>query len=142
MSDPFHVQLERVNGGGEQPVKPANTVAPVQGPSFLETLESVQGVRFSNHAQNRLQSRDMNLNSESVTRLSNAIAKAEKHGGKSSLVMVDDMAFIVNIQNHTVVTAMDKKQCGEGVFTQIDSVVFADPADESSNSKPLIDLKG
>ena len=140
MTDPFHVQLGRVNGIGEQPAKPASTVTSVQGTSFLETLENVQGVRFSNHAQNRLQSRDINMSSENVSRLSSAIDKAEKRGGKSSLVMVDDLAFIVNIQSRTVVTALDKNQRGEGVFTQIDSVVFADPADDSLKSS--IDLKG
>jgi flagellar operon protein len=140
MTDPFHVQLGRVNGVGEQPAKPAGTVKPVQGPSFIETLENVQGVRFSNHALKRLQSREIHLDSENVGRLSDAIDKAEKRGGKSSLVMVDDLAFIVNIHNRTVVTALDANQRGEGVFTQIDSVVFADPADRSV--RPSIDVKG
>jgi flagellar operon protein len=88
-----------------------------------------------------MQSRDINLSSDNVSRLSDAIDKAEKRGGKSSLVMVDDLAFIVNIQSRTVVTALDKNQRGEGVFTQIDSVVFADPAEDSA-VKSLIDLKG
>ena len=140
MSDPFRVQLGRVNGVGQEPAKPATTNKPVQGPSFTETLENVQGVRFSTHAQNRLQSRDISLNTENVNRLSDAIDKAEKRGGKSSLVMVDDLAFIVNVQSRTVVTALDKNQRGEGVFTQIDSVVFADPAKNSPKS--LVDLKG
>jgi flagellar operon protein len=140
MSDPFHVQLGRVHGVGEQPAKPAGTVKPVQGPSFTETLENVQGVRFSNHAMKRLQSREINLNSENVNRLSDAIDKAEKRGGRSSLVMVDDLAFIVNVHDRTVVTALDTNQRGEGVFTQIDSVVFADPA--GSNAKSSIDVKG
>jgi flagellar operon protein len=139
MSDPFAVQLGRINGVGPEPVKPASAVKPVQGPSFTETLGNVQGVRFSTHAQNRLQSRQISLNSENVNRLSDAIDKAEKRGGKSSLVMVDDLAFIVNVQSRTVVTALDKNQRGEGVFTQIDSVVFADPA---SSPKPRVDLKG
>ena len=141
MSDPFHVQLGRVNGAAEQPLKPASTSTSVQGTSFLETLKNVQGVRFSNHAQNRIQSRDINLNSENVGRLADAIDKAEKRGGKSSLVMLDDLAFIVNVQSRTVVTALDKNQRGEGVFTQIDSVVFADPADAGSVT-PSIDIKG
>lgn len=140
MSDLFSVQLGRVNGVGEQPTKPASPVSkPVQGPSFLETLESVQSVRFSNHALKRLQSREINLNSENVNRLSDAIDKAEKRGGRSSLVMVDDVAFIVNVQDRTVVTALDTNQRGEGVFTQIDSVVFADPAKSTQSS---IDVKG
>ena len=141
MSDPFHVQLGRVNGVGAQPVTPqASTVTTTEGVSFLETLENVQRVRFSNHAQSRMQSREINLNSDNVNRLSDAIDKAEKRGGKSSLVMVDDLAFIVNVQSRTVVTALGKDQRGEGVFTQIDSVVFADPADNSQKSS--IDIKG
>ena len=141
MSDPFHVQLGRVNGVGAQPVTPqTSTVTSTEGVSFQETLENVQRVRFSNHAQSRMQSRDINLNSENVNRLSDAIDKAEKRGGKSSLVMVDDLAFIVNVQSRTVVTALDKDQRGEGVFTQIDSVVFADPANDSQKSS--IDIKG
>ena len=138
MTDPFRVQIGRVNGTGEPPAKPAGTVKPVEGPSFMETLEHVQGVRFSNHAIKRLQSREINLNSDNVNRLSDAIDKAEKRGGKSSLVMVDDLAFIVNVHDRTVVTALDTNQRGEGVFTQIDSVVFADPA----STKSSIDVKG
>jgi flagellar operon protein len=138
MTDPFNVQLGRVNGVGEQPAKPAGAVKPVQGSSFSETLENVQGVRFSNHALKRLQSREIDLSSDNVNRLSDAIDKAEKRGGKSSLVMMDDLAFIVNVHNRTVVTALDTNQRGEGVFTQIDSVVFADPA----RTKSSIDVKG
>ncbi len=141
MTDPFYVQTGRINGVGQEPVKPASTASkPVQGPSFSETLEQVQGVRFSSHAQKRLQSREIHLDSENVSRLSDAIDKAEKRGGKSSLVMVDDMAFIVNVQNRTVVTALDTNQRGEGVFTQIDSVVFADPANHRPKSS--INVKG
>lgn len=142
MADPFQVQLGRVNGVGAQPVtqQASSSVTSAQEISFLETLENVQRVRFSNHAQSRLQSREISLNDENVNRLSDAIDKAEKRGGRSSLVVVDDLAFIVNVQNRTVITALDKNQRGEGVFTQIDSVVFADPADESQKSS--IDVKG
>jgi flagellar operon protein len=145
MAEPFHVQLGRINGVGTQPVTPkASTVTSTEGTSFLETLENVQRVHFSNHAQSRMQSREINLNSDNVNRLSDAIDKAEKRGGKSSLVMVDDLAFIVNVQSRTVVTALDKNQRGEGVFTQIDSVVFAEPATDPAISglKSSIDIKG
>jgi len=142
MTEPFSVQLGRVNGIGAQPVAQQSTAAATEQSttSFLETLESVQRVKFSNHAQSRMQSRDINLNSENVNRLSDAIDKAEKRGGKSSLGVVDDLAFIVNVQNRMVITALDKNQRGEGVFTQIDSVVFADPASETQKSS--IDVKG
>jgi flagellar operon protein len=87
-----------------------------------------------------LESRDIQLSEENVNRLSDAIDKAEKRGGKNSLVLVDDLAFIVNVRDRLVVTAMNAGQRGEGVFTQIDSVVFADPAEQAVRAR--IDQKG
>ncbi|MEI7847521.1 MAG: TIGR02530 family flagellar biosynthesis protein [Chloroflexota bacterium] len=140
MTDSFSVQLGRVAATVDQTSKPVSVNKPGSGQNFTDILQNVQNVKFSNHAQKRLQSRDINLNSGDVNRLSDAIDKAEKRGGKSSLVMVDDLAFIVNIQDRMVVTALDANQRGEGVFTQIDSVVFADPS--TSSKKSLIDIKG
>lgn len=102
--------------------------------SFAETLSQTQNLRFSNHAQKRLEARNINLTDDGISRLSNAVDKAEKRGGKESLVMVDDMAFIVNVRDRMVVTALDSKTRGEGVFTQIDSVVFAEPSDNNKSS--------
>jgi flagellar operon protein len=141
MADPFRVQLERTTSPlGTQAARSSGSTKLVSSTSFAETLAGTQDVHFSNHAQKRMQSRDIQLSDENVNRLSNAIDKAEKRGGKSSLVMVDDLAFIVNVRDRMVVTALDANQRGEGVFTQIDSVVFADPA----GSKPVstVDLQG
>lgn len=118
-----------------QPVKPVQgqidpkpvSTAPA-GNSFADTLANVQNLRFSNHAQKRMQYRDINLSDDGISRLANAVEKADKRGGKESLVLVDDLAFIVNIKDRLVVTALDPGSRGEGVFTKIDSVVFADPA--------------
>jgi flagellar operon protein len=109
------------------------------GPSFADALAKAQhpesqGVRFSNHAQKRLETRHITLSDDGISRLASAVDKAEKRGGKESLVLVDDLAFIVNVKDRLVVTALDAQSRGEGVFTQIDSVVFADPAEP----KPLM----
>ncbi len=69
-----------------------------------------------------------------MSRLAGAIDKAEKRGGKESLVLVDNLAFIVNVKERLVVTALDEQSRGEGVFTQIDSVVFADPAQNQESA--------
>jgi flagellar operon protein len=132
MSDAFRVQLERAQGGAVsgQP-RPARPTVVESTPAFAETLAQVQQVRFSNHAQKRLQSREIALSDEHVNRLAQAIEKAEQR--KSSLVMMDDLAFIVNVRERLVVTAVDPQHRGEGVFTQIDSVVIADPARPSQN---------
>ncbi len=142
MAESFRVQLANAQGVAPKPAQTNTTARPAAagGPSFTETLSRAQDIRFSNHAQKRMESRDIELSPENVNRLSDAIDKAEKRGGKSSLVMVDDLAFIVNVRERMVVTALDANSRGEGVFTQIDSVVFAEPS--AAESKPLLDKQG
>ena len=50
---------------------------------------------------------------------------AEKKGIKESLVVVDSLAFIVNVPSRTVVTAMDQNESENNVFTNIDGAVIA-----------------
>lgn len=89
---------------------------------FKEELEKV---KFSNHALKRLEARNIQLSDNDLSRIQNAVDKAEAKGAKDSLVMMDKTAFIVNIPNKTVVTAIEVAESNENVFTNIDSVVFA-----------------
>jgi flagellar operon protein len=91
-----------------------------------QTLSAQQGVRFSAHAQKRLDKRDIQLGDDGLARLNDAVDRAAQRGGRESLVLMDDMAFIVNVKDRLVVTAMNGTSRKEGVFTQIDSVVLAD----------------
>ncbi|WP_299026666.1 hypothetical protein [uncultured Thermanaerothrix sp.] len=95
------------------------------GEDFATCL--VRNLRFSNHAQKRLQSRQIDLSPDDLLRLSQAVEKAAQRGGRESLVLVDDLAFLVNVRERVVITAIDPAHRGEGVFTQVDSVVFAAP---------------
>ena len=79
-------------------------------------------LRFSKHANERLASRNIRLSTEQRERLEGGVNKASQKGIKDSLVMVDNMAFIVNITNRTVITAV-----GEGddkIFTNIDGAII------------------
>ena len=137
MADDFKIQANPgiIPTSATQSTSAVNkTAAGAHDVSFAETLSQTQNLRFSNHAQKRLEARNISLTDEGISRLSNAVDKAEKRGGKESLVMVDDMAFIVNVRDRMVVTALDSKTRGEGVFTQIDSVVFAEPSDNDKSS--------
>ena len=51
-------------------------------------------------------------------------ARAGQKGIRESLVIVDELAFIVNIPNNTVVTAMNQTDATENVFTNIDGAVI------------------
>jgi flagellar operon protein len=82
-------------------------------------------LKFSKHAQERLDSRNIRLSDEEMAKLSSAVAKAEEKGAKESLVLLREMAFVVSIKNHTVVTAMDSARMRDNVFTNIDSAIIA-----------------
>jgi flagellar operon protein len=87
--------------------------------------QEVDSLKFSNHAMKRLESRNIQLSPNDMTKIQTAIDKAQSKGSKDSLVMMDSIAFIVNIPNRTVVTAVPIGEDNENVFTNIDSVVFA-----------------
>lgn len=96
--------------------------------SFQEVLQKkVQtdsNLRFSKHASVRLQQRGIDLTDGQLERLMDGTRKAGQKGIKDSLVIVDELAFIVNVPNSTVVTAMDSKDAVENIFTNIDGAVI------------------
>ena len=100
------------------------------GISFEEILRQKQDVseslelKFSKHAAMRLEDRNINLSEEQSERLENGVNKASEKGIRESLVIVDSLAFIVNIPNRTVVTAMDQTETTENIFTNIDGAVI------------------
>ncbi len=98
----------------------------VQGNDAFDSVlqRELEKVKFSKHAAQRLDSRDISLSSTQLEKLQSAVDKAEKKGAKDSLVMLNDTAFIVNIPNRTVVTAVPIAD-EENIFTNIDSVVIA-----------------
>jgi len=100
------------------------------GLSFQEILQqkSLGGktgeLKFSKHALGRLTDRNIELDSDQLERLSQGAAKARQKGIRDSLVIVDRLAFIVNVPNQTVVTAMDSTETDENVFTNINGAVI------------------
>lgn len=99
--------------------------------SFEEVLKQKQSdaegtqVKFSRHASQRLTSRNISLSEEQSKRLENGVKQAGDKGIQESLVLVDSLAFIVNIPNKTVVTAMDQTETLSNVFTNIDGAVIS-----------------
>ncbi|GAC1393961.1 MAG: TIGR02530 family flagellar biosynthesis protein [Vulcanimicrobiaceae bacterium] len=114
------------------PVSPARVpvqIPPTAGSSFREILEK-QGVskgeplKFSAHAMQRLQSRNINLSQEDVAKMNVMADKAAAKGSKQSLFMMKDVAMVVSIKNRTVITAVDQDSMKENVFTNIDSAAI------------------
>ena len=95
--------------------------------ALLEAMDSSREttLKFSKHASDRLADRNIELTKEQMDRLTEGTNKAGSKGIKDSLVMVDHLAFIVNIPKNTVITAMDQSQADENIFTNIDGAVIA-----------------
>ncbi len=83
------------------------------------------GIRFSTHAQQRLQQRDITLGDDKVAKINDAVDRASEKGSKESLILLDDMAFVVSVKNRVVITAVDQPSMKQNVFTNIESVVIA-----------------
>ncbi|MFC7679602.1 TIGR02530 family flagellar biosynthesis protein [Paenibacillus sp. GCM10028914] len=95
----------------------------VQSGKFKELLEE-NLLKFSNHATKRLEQRGIELKGDQIAQINSAIEKAAAKGSKESLILMKNMALIVNVPNRTVVTAMDDQAMKDNVFTQIDSAVI------------------
>ena len=91
-----------------------------------KSLDAALGtpLKFSKHAAGRLADRNIRLTDEQMERLSDGTQKAGAKGIRESLVIVDQLAFIVNIPNQTVVTAMDQTEADTNIYTNIDGAVI------------------
>lgn len=97
-------------------------------PSFKDILgEKMNGnekLSFSKHAQKRINSRSIPVSKAELDKLNSGVEKARDKGARDSLVMVNNVAYIVSVENNTVVTAVDEESMEDNVFTNIDSAVF------------------
>ena len=95
--------------------------------SFKDILNNTiqdQSLKISNHAQQRLQQRNVVLSAQDMNKLENAIKKAELKGAKESVLFYKDTAFVTSIKNKTIITAVDSNSAEENIFTNIDSAVI------------------
>ena len=93
--------------------------------ALTEAAKKQEELQFSGHAKVRLQSRGLELTPERMSRLVDGVAQAAAKGARSSLVLLDNLALVVSVNNRTVITAMDCQQLKDNVFTNIDSAVIA-----------------
>ena len=115
--------------------------ATYNGPSFTEILSRQKsidelvadrteqtvvsgGIRFTKHADARLMQRNIRLTDDQMTRLEEGTRKASDKGIKESLVLVDDLAFIVNTDKKMVITAIDQNSSEDNIYTNIDGAVI------------------
>jgi len=120
--------------GGVTPTAPENrpgakSPALNKGPSefqslLRETQASEANFNLSQHAETRIKSRAIPWDSGIEKRISSGIDAAEAKGAREALILADNIAVIANVNSRTIITAMDKSQMKEKIFTNIDSAVL------------------
>ena len=123
------LSIEQLQDKYLKPNKSGASNKATDGQTFQEILENSRArtqekVKFSKHAAGRLADRNIELTSSQIDRLQQAAQKAQLKGIKESLVIVDQLAFIVNIHNNTVVKAMNHGDPAENIFTNIDGAII------------------
>ena len=101
----------------------SNNSADLRQPQVTEKNVG-QEVQVSSHAMKRLQERNIELDGNEYMKLKEAMGKLRNKGGHDSLVITNKAAYVVDVDKNTVVTAVDKNNMNENVFTKIDSTIF------------------
>ena len=124
-----------IPGPAPRPVGRPVDIPPAGASSFRSVLDAAtatqpssttgsEPLKFSAHAMQRLQSRNISLTNDDVSKMNAMADKAAAKGAKNSLFIVRDVAMVVSIKNRTVITAVDSDSMKENVFTNIDSAAI------------------
>lgn len=92
--------------------------------SALESMQTPKGLNLSTHAMRRLQERNLSLDKDEYAKLQSAMDKLKLKGGQDSLVITGKAAYILDVAKNTIVTAIDKDNIADNVFTKIDSTIL------------------
>lgn len=89
-----------------------------------DSINKNENFSISNHAAARIKERNINFNKADMKKINDGINKADEKGAKDCLILYKDVALVTSIKNRTIITAVDKENSNENVFTNIDSVVL------------------
>ncbi|WP_391208664.1 TIGR02530 family flagellar biosynthesis protein [Psychrobacillus sp. L4] len=94
--------------------------------SFLQHLHEATvktELKVSKHANQRLAERNIHISDAEWQLVSEKVSEARSKGVNDSLVLMDQAALIVSAKNATVITAMDRKEAKNQLFTNIDGTI-------------------
>jgi flagellar operon protein len=103
------------------------TQQPKGSESFVQILENQKQtteVKLSAHAKERLKQQNIDISPHDFNRIKDATNMAEKKGSRESLMLLNDVALVVNISNRTIITAVNKARQKDKIFTNIDSTII------------------
>ena len=115
--------INNIQGSSEY-IKKQHEVAKQTNSDFSKIFNNTinEGVHFSKHAASRLSDRSINLDMQQMARVADGVGRAGQKGIRDTLVLVDDIALVVNVPTKTVITAIGQHH--ERIFSNIDGAVI------------------
>jgi flagellar operon protein len=104
-----------------------NTVKPKETQpktSFHDVLKEESKLKISKHASERIQERNIEINDALWQTIGEKVQEARQKGVTDSLVVLDQAALLVSAKNNTVVTAMDRAESTNRMFTNINGTIL------------------
>lgn len=126
--------IDRIGGSssiGQQVQQTAQTATGTFGDLLRQRMEQLgtvsqttPTVEFSKHAQQRAEERGIEMTDDLMSQLAYSVSKAQEKGAKNILVLDAGQAFIVNVPQNKVITAISQDEMRDNVFTNIDGAVL------------------
>ncbi|MEL4024402.1 TIGR02530 family flagellar biosynthesis protein [Lysinibacillus endophyticus] len=94
--------------------------------SFAEQLQSASNalqLKISKHANERLLERNITISEQEWQLVTDKVNEARSKGVNQPLVLMDQVALIISAKNSTVITAMERTEAKEQIFTNIDGTI-------------------
>lgn len=86
--------------------------------------EAQQKLKISKHASQRITQRNINISDVEWNKIEEKMQVAKSKGLNESLFLTQNAALIINVKNAIVVTALDRTEAGNQIFTNIDSAIL------------------
>ncbi|MFT8319500.1 MAG: TIGR02530 family flagellar biosynthesis protein [Bacillus sp. (in: firmicutes)] len=88
-----------------------------------QSINSTDTLNISKHANQRLQQRGIVIDETKWKQIEVKVEQAKQMGVKESLVLLNNAALIVSAKNNTVITAMDREEASQQIFTNINGTI-------------------
>lgn len=94
--------------------------------SFIDHLQDAvnkKELKISKHANARLIERNIHISSQEWELVTDKVNEARLKGVNQPLILMDQAALIVSAKNGTVITAMERNEAKNQLFTNIDGTI-------------------
>ena len=118
------IQLQQAAAAAQQQAEQNVSFNAALQQEMAKASQEEKGVEFSKHAISRAEERGIEITPSLIDQLKGSMIRAQAKGAKNILAMDTEKAFIINVPNAKVITAITQEEMKENIFTNIDGAVF------------------